>query len=96
MKTETQKQDAGGSLDVAAGSGSMLQPTYWVPLDDVLAIKPLDRTQSRKTERPIASESNRARLISIYMHRYGFSFEEAEAKFERENRKAWARACACA
>ena len=54
----------------------------------------LDRIQSRTTERPIASESNRARLVSTYMHCGGLSFKEAEAKFKRENLKAWARACA--
>lgn len=48
----------------------------------------------RKHEQPIASESNRARLVSIYMHCDGLSLAEANAKFKRENRKAWARACA--
>jgi hypothetical protein len=59
-----------------------------------MQLKLLDSITSRKHERPVASESNRARLISIYMHCAGLSLAEANAKFKRENRKAWARACA--
>lgn len=59
-----------------------------------MQLKPLDRITSRKHERPIACEANRSALISSYMHSDGLSLAEAEAKFKRESRKAWARACA--
>lgn len=52
--------------------------------------KPTDRRKAI----PIASEANRARLIAIYVHCDGLSLKAAAAKFKRENRKAWARACA--
>jgi hypothetical protein len=43
--------------------------------------------------RPIACEANRSALISTYMHCDGLTLADAEAKFKRESRKAWAHAC---
>lgn len=59
-----------------------------------MKLKLLDRITSRKHKRPIACEANRSALISIYMHCDGLSLADANEKFKRENRKAWARACA--
>ena len=57
-------------------------------------LNPLNRITGRKHDRPIACEANRSALISTYMNCDGLTLTEAEAKFKRENRKAWARACA--
>lgn len=57
-------------------------------------LKSLDRITNRANERLIACEANRFALISTYMHCDGLTLAEAETKFKRENRKAWARACA--
>jgi hypothetical protein len=59
-----------------------------------MQLKPINGITSRKHKRPIACEANRSALISAYIHCDGLSLAEAEAKFKRENRKAWVRACA--